>query len=69
MMPVIEELMEKYPGRIEKYNVADHRDIAMAMGIRATPTTILVNTNKISKAIIGARSSRVLEAMLATSND
>ena len=69
MLPAIDELREKYPNRIEKLNVADHRDMALAMGIRATPTTILVKNNKIAKAVIGARSIKALEAMLKSQAD
>lgn len=64
MLPVIDELREKYPDRIEKLNVADCRDMALAMGIRATPTTLLVKNNKVSRAFIGAKSYKALEAML-----
>lgn len=64
MSPLIDELREKYPHRVEKFNVAEHRDLSMAMGIRATPTTVLVKDNKITRAIIGAKSAKAVEAML-----
>lgn len=68
MMPIIDELREKYPGRIEKIHVGEKRDLILAMGIRATPTTLLVKNNKISKAIIGAKSVKTLETMLTPSS-
>lgn len=64
MLPVIDELREKYPGRVEKLNIADSRELVLAAGIRSTPTSILVKDNKIIKAIIGAKSIKALEALL-----
>lgn len=64
MTPAIEELMARNPGRIEKINIADNREMTQSMGIRATPTTVLVKDNRIIKAFIGARSVKALETLL-----
>lgn len=68
MQPAINELREKYPDRVEKFNIADCREMVFAMGISATPTIILVKDNKIAKAIIGPKSAKNLESLLLAGN-
>jgi thiol-disulfide isomerase/thioredoxin len=68
MMPVIDELINRYPDRIIKVNVAENREMTISMGIRATPTMLLINDNKISMAIIGAKSEKFLEKILNTNS-
>lgn len=68
MTPMVDDLIEKNPGRIEKINVSDHRAMIREMGIRATPTTVLVKDSTIIKALIGGQSARALEDMLKSSN-
>lgn len=68
MMPVIDELIDRYPDRITKINVAENRELTISMGIRATPTMLLINDNKITRAIIGAKSEKFLEKILNTNS-
>jgi len=69
MSLVIDDLMAGNPGKIEKINVAENREMTLSLGIRATPTTLLVKDNKINKAIIGARSYKILESLLKPSSN
>jgi thioredoxin 1 len=64
MEPTIDQLIQSYPDRVEKLNVADNQELTSAIGIRATPTTIYVKNNKISKAIIGPITKQSLEVLL-----
>lgn len=64
MEPTINHLMEKYPNRVEKFNVADCQELISEIGIKVTPTTIFITNNKIIKAIIGSKSQNVLEKLL-----
>jgi len=64
MEPVIDHLMQKYPGRVNKFNVAEHQELTLAIGIKATPTTVYIKNNKIIKAIIGSKPEKILEALL-----
>ena len=64
MEPVIDHLMQKYPGRVNKFNVAEHQELTLAIGIKATPTTVYIKNNIIIKAIIGSKSEQRLEALL-----
>ena len=68
MMPVIDDLISRYPERIIKVNVGENREFTISMGIRATPTMLLVKDNKIFRAVIGAKSAKFLEKMLNANN-
>jgi thioredoxin 1 len=64
MEPIIDQLIQSYPDRVEKLNVADCQELTSAIGIKATPTTIYVKNNKIVKAIIGSINEKSLEKLL-----
>ncbi len=64
MGPIIDQLMQSYPDRVKKLNVADYQELTTAIGIRATPTTVYVKNNKIIKAIIGSISEKTLQTLL-----
>lgn len=64
MLPVIDSLAKQYTGRVVKLNITDYRDLTLSLGIGSTPTTVLVNNNRVIKAIIGATSYKALDAML-----
>ncbi len=66
MLPIIDHLIQEYPDRVEKLNVADCPELVSTMGIKATPTTIFVKNNTLTRAIIGSRSGKALEALLQT---
>lgn len=67
MLPIVDQLKEKYPDRVEKCNVAECRELTVAIGVTATPTTILVKNNNIVRAIIGSASEKNLETLLQPS--
>jgi thioredoxin 1 len=64
MEPIIDQLMQSYPDRVKKLNVAECQELTSAIGINATPTTVYVKNNKIIKAIIGSISEKSLESLL-----
>jgi thioredoxin-like negative regulator of GroEL len=64
MEPVIDHLMQKYPDRVKKFNVAEHQELTLATGIKATPTTVYIKNNIIIKAIIGSKPEKTLEVLL-----
>ena len=64
MEPTINHLMEKYPNRVEKFNVADCQELISEIGVRVTPTMIFITNNKIIKAITGSKSQNVLGKLL-----
>ncbi|WP_455199116.1 thioredoxin family protein [Kaarinaea lacus] len=69
MLPIIDDLVRKFPDRVVKLNITDNRELVHALNIRSTPTTVLVKNNRIIKAIIGATSYNKVEAMLTLPAD
>jgi thioredoxin 1 len=68
LTPLIDELKQRYPDRVEKINIADRQDLALAFAIRVTPTTVMVKNNKIIKAIIGYTSPKKLASLFDANN-
>lgn len=64
MEPIIDQLVQSYPDRVKKLNVAEYQELTSAIGIKATPTTVYVKNDKIIKAIIGSISEKSLESLL-----
>lgn len=64
MEPIIGQLVQSYPDRVKKLNVAECLELTSAIGIKATPTTVYVKNDKIIKAIIGSISEKSLESLL-----
>jgi thioredoxin 1 len=66
MSPIIDELKQQYPDRVEKINIADRSNLAMIFGIRATPTIVMVKNYRIICANIGYSSEKKLATLLET---
>jgi len=66
MSPIIDKLKLQYPGRVEKINIADRRNLAIIFGIRATPTILMVKNYRIIRAMIGYSSEKKLATLLET---
>jgi thiol-disulfide isomerase/thioredoxin len=64
MTPQIHQLAEQHPERVQLVNVAEQRELAQAFGIRVTPTVVLVEHDRISRALVGSQSGRRLESLL-----
>ena len=54
--PTVEELSEKYKGRVAfgKLNVDENQKIAMQFGVTSIPTLILFKNGEIADKILGA---------------
>lgn len=61
--PVIEELAQKYAGKMKfgKVNVENVPQIAQKFGIRSIPTLLIFKKGKIMTQIIGAQSRKSIE--------
>jgi len=61
--PVIEELAQKYTGKMKfgKVNVETAPQIAQKFGIRSIPTLLIFKKGKIMTQIIGAQSRKSIE--------
>ena len=57
LMPVIEELAQKYNGKVKfgKVNVENSPQIAQKFGIRSIPTLLIFKNGKIMAQITGAQ--------------
>ena len=53
MTPQIDEMRERH-SNLFKLDVRCHLDAARALGVRATPTTLLVEDGRVLKALLGA---------------
>ena len=58
LMPVIEELAQKYNGKV---NVENAPQIAQKFGIRSIPTLLIFKNGKIMTQIIGAQPKKNIE--------
>lgn len=63
MTPVIEEL-KRDTGRAFVLDVSKHMELAHEMGIRATPTVLLIREGRVEKSIIGTKNRKYLLALL-----
>ena len=66
MGPVIDELSEKFKGKIKfgKVNIEDNQSLAQKFNVRSIPNMALFKDGKVVKNFIGARSSEDLEENL-----
>jgi thioredoxin 1 len=64
MTPIIDRLAENHD-KVMKVDIAQDPNAAREYGIRATPTTILVKGHVIKEVMLGAKSQRTLEQLLA----
>ena len=66
MAPVIEELSEKFKGKIEfvKMNVDENRNLSSKLKIMSIPTLIVFKKGKEVERIIGSQNTEVLEEKL-----
>lgn len=67
MTPIIDQLSREHAS-VNKIDVSQDPDTAQKYGIRATPTTILVKGHVIKEVLLGARSQKQLERLLAEIN-
>jgi len=63
MMPHIDQLAEE-TGRVFKLDITSHMDLAREIGIRATPTLLLVVEGEIRKVLVGAKPPAQLRDLL-----
>lgn len=63
LMPVIEELAQKYNGKVKfgKVNVENSPQIAQKFGIRSIPTLLIFKNGKIMAQITGAQPKKNIE--------
>lgn len=66
MAPDIERLRKQHPN-VFKLDISRHAREARAIGIRATPTTLLVEDGKVLKALLGAGAVPAIEVFLDVS--
>lgn len=63
MMPIVEEIAQKYEGKLKvgKVNVESASKIAQKYGIRSIPTLLLFKEGKVEAQIVGVQSLKNLE--------
>ena len=59
----VEALQAEFP-RVYALDISLHLDIAQKLGIRATPTVLLVRGGQIERCVLGVRSRDFLRALL-----
>jgi thioredoxin 1 len=64
MSPQIDRLRQRHPN-VFKLDILQHPRAAQALGVHATPTTLLVEDGKVLKALLGAGGLRAVEVFLA----
>ena len=64
MMPDVDRILEEYPNRIKKVNISQSLDLARAIKIMATPTTVLVKDKRILDIRLGILNVKKLKNML-----
>ncbi|WP_456373533.1 thioredoxin family protein [Thiolapillus sp.] len=63
MQPHIDHLAEVLP-HVYSLDISRHTDLARAIGIRATPTTLLIEDGRVSQVLIGQKKPAVLQNFL-----
>jgi thioredoxin 1 len=61
--PIIKSLQSEYKN-IYDVDISQDSETAQIFGIKATPTTVLVEDGVISKVLLGAKSKEVLESLI-----
>lgn len=58
MSPIVEELGEKFKGKVKigKVNISDNESVAMKYGVNSIPTFIIFKNGKIAKQFTGMTS-------------
>lgn len=66
MEPIIEEISEKFKGKIKfgKVNIEDHSDLAQKFNIRSIPNFILFKDGKIAENFIGSMAAEEFDERL-----
>ena len=66
LAPVLEELADKYAGKIKvvKVNVDDEESIAAKFGIASIPTVIFFKNGQTAASFVGLRSASEIEKMI-----
>lgn len=67
MTPIVDKLIEQYD-TINKVDIGKNPQLAGRFGIRATPTTVLVENNVIKEVRLGAQSQKQLQKLLGMTN-
>jgi len=66
MVPVIDELSERFDGKIKfgKVNVGDNQELAQKFDVRSIPHLVLLKDGKVVEQFVGALSEDELERRL-----
>ncbi len=64
MSPVIDAVQSRYPEQVKSIDIQKEQDIARALGIQATPTTVMVKDGKIVHFIVGVRPESRITALM-----
>ena len=67
MTPIIDKLASTHD-MVEKIDIQQDPDTTRKFGIRATPTTVLVQDNVVKQVALGAKTQQQLEKLLAQIN-
>ncbi len=65
MTPLMERLARE-TGRVHTFDITRDLETAQKMGIRATPTTLVIVAGEVRQVLIGAQPPHKLEALLET---
>ncbi len=63
MLPQITGLAQSHP-HVYTLDISQHLDLAKEIGIRATPTTLLIEDGSISQVLVGQKKPRLLQDFL-----
>lgn len=66
LLPIIEELSEKYAGKIKitKLNIGEEEKIALEYGVMSVPTLIIFKDGQEIKRLVGLQTKKELEKNL-----
>ncbi len=63
MLPAIDELAAKN-NNVHKLDISQHMDLAREIGIRATPTTLLIERGNITQVLLGVKNLKNLRKLM-----
>ncbi len=67
MLPIVDELADKYNGEVEivKVNVDNQRELAREFGVRSIPSLFFVENGEIKEHLVGLQPKGALDTKLS----
>lgn len=68
MLPIVDELSQKYDGEVEivKINIDKQRELAREFGVRSIPSLFFIEKGQIKEHLVGLQTKGLLDSKLGS---